>query len=541
MRTIYKWFEQCVKGHKIMCPQLVTSDGPPRLPYRVLYVGDSGSESVRLVETQGRSGYWACLSHCWGDKQPLKTTREPDTLSQHQISILWGNLPKTFQDAIVVTRALGIQYLWIDSLCIIQDDSADWQTQSAQMADIYHNSILTIAGSASSGHSQGIFRTADSSHIDSPVSDLVGSTKLDKIRGRKALIHDAAQLPLLQRGWVHQERLLSPRFLHFGEHEMIWECMEHLTCKCGGLNLSDSSRLKWLAPKDRFHAYSLQLVDWGKHRGPPMWHAVVSDYSHMALTKPADIFPAISGLAKSIIEITGWEYVAGLWKENIIVDMVWTTQQPHLVSRCDPWRAPTFSWASIIGRTYEGHQGSVKFHYMDVLRQGLEVRVDKRRETYFYATLVETKCTPVKEPTGQLKYAHVVLEGSLVRTVLSRTVSGGKWYIAAIDKEPHAHNSFSPDFEFNSDKVQRPRSGDEVYCLRLAGTKRHIEFHDEEFLVYLVLRKVHVVAREAASPGALEIDTFVRIGLLANRGGEIQLEDESEATAVLQEILVKIV
>jgi hypothetical protein len=178
---------------------------------------------------------------------------------------------------------------------------------------------------------------------------------------------------------------------------------------------------------------------------------------------------------------------------------------------------------------------------MDVLRQGLEVRVDKRRETYFYATLVETKCTPVKEPTGQLKYAHVVLEGSLVRTVLSRTVSGGKWYIAAIDKEPHAHNSFSPDFEFNSDKVQRPRSGDEVYCLRLAGTKRHIEFHDEEFLVYLVLRKVHVVAREAASPGALEIDTFVRIGLLANRGGEIQLEDESEATAVLQEILVKIV
>jgi hypothetical protein len=97
----------------------------------------------------------------------------------------------------------------------------------------------------------------------------------------------------------------------------------------------------------------------------------------MALAMPEDIFPAISGLAKSIIETTGWEYVAGLWRENTIVDMVWTTQQLYLVSRCDPWRAPTFSWASVISRTHEGHRGSVNFDYVDVLCEGLEVRVDK--------------------------------------------------------------------------------------------------------------------------------------------------------------------
>jgi hypothetical protein len=157
MRTIYKWLEQCVKSHKIMCPQLVTPDGPPKLPHRVLDVTISDENSVRLVETQGKVGYWACLSHCWGEKQPLKTTRDPDTLSQHQIAIPWDTLPKTFQDAIFVTRALGIQYLWIDSLCIIQDDSVDWQFQSAQMADIYRNSILTIAGSASS-HGRSVAR-----------------------------------------------------------------------------------------------------------------------------------------------------------------------------------------------------------------------------------------------------------------------------------------------------------------------------------------------------------------------------------------------
>jgi hypothetical protein len=541
MRTIYKWLEQCVKSHKIMCPQLVTPDGPPKLPHRVLDVTISDENSVRLVETQGKVGYWACLSHCWGEKQPLKTTRDPDTLSQHQIAIPWDTLPKTFQDAIFVTRALGIQYLWIDSLCIIQDDSVDWQFQSAQMADIYRNSILTIAGSASSGHSQGIFRTADPSHVDSPVSDLVGSTKLDHIRGRKALVHDAARLPLLQRGWVHQERLLSPRFLHFGEHEMIWECMEHLTCECGGLNLSDSSRLKWLAPKDRFHPYSLQLVNWGKHRGPPVWHAVVSDYSHMALTKSTDIFPAISGLAKSIIETTGWEYVAGLWKENIIVDMVWTTQQPRLVSRCVPWRAPTFSWASVISRTHEGLRGSVNFQYMDILRQGLEVRVDKRRETYFYATLVETVCTPIKDSTGQLEYAHVVMKGTLIKSALSCTSSSGTWRITAVDKGPYTPNIFSPDFDFDSNTVQTLTSGDEVYCLRLIGTKKHVEFYDEEFLVYLVLRRVHVVATETASSGSFENAIFERIGLLANCRGEIQLEDESEEGAIFREVMVKIV
>jgi hypothetical protein len=120
-----------------------------------------------------------------------------------------------------VARAFEIPYLWIDSLCIIQNDLDDWQVQSGQMTYIYHNIILTIAGSASSGPHQGIFRRADPAHMDMPVKDILSTLRLEKVRLRKALLHNVAELPLLSRGWVHQERRLSPRILHFGHNELV--------------------------------------------------------------------------------------------------------------------------------------------------------------------------------------------------------------------------------------------------------------------------------------------------------------------------------
>jgi hypothetical protein len=517
----------------------VTSEGPPRLPLRVLDVSPSESRSVRLLETEGKVGYWACLSHCWGGEQPLISTKK--TLSHRLKDIPWGNLPKTFQDAVVVARAMGIQYLWIDSLCIIQDDEEDWYVQSAQMADIYQNSILTIAGSASSGAHRGIFRKSDPAHMDRPMSDTLGHTAFEKVRSRKALVHDAAKLPLLGRGWVHQERLLSPRFLHFSHNELVWECMERLTCECGRLNLADSSRA-WLAPKDRFHPYSLQVVDWMKRRGPPVWHAVVSDYSRMALKRPEDIFPAISGLAKSVIKTTNWEYVAGLWRENIIMDLVWYTSKPALASRCVPWRAPTFSWASIISKDNNGKRNTISFGYIDVLRQGLEGRTDRRRTTDFYATLVEASCTPVgNDMTGRLKSGYIVLRGNLIKATLCIKGPGSKWHITAIEKPPYSQNTFSADSAFDHGPTFGQARSEEVYCLRLIGTTKHVEFEDGEFLVYLVLRQIQLTPAEPASPRKPGTQTFERIGLLANQRGEVQLEDESDPKNVLRNVLVKIV
>jgi hypothetical protein len=78
----------------------------------------------------------------------------------------------------------------------------------------------------------------------------------------------------------------------------------------------------------------------------------------MALSKPEDIFPAISGLAKSVQKATGWEYIAGLWKEQLMLDLVWSTHDSKMATRCVPWRAPSFSWASVQSRT-SGKKGKL--------------------------------------------------------------------------------------------------------------------------------------------------------------------------------------
>ena len=102
------------------------------------------------------------LSHCWGTSRRLMATKE--TLKDLQGGVAVSSLPETFRDAIVITRRLGIRYLWIDYLCIIQDDPQDWEREASKMADVYRNSYLTISAAASADSSSGCFpaRTADS-------------------------------------------------------------------------------------------------------------------------------------------------------------------------------------------------------------------------------------------------------------------------------------------------------------------------------------------------------------------------------------------
>jgi hypothetical protein len=115
--------ETCISTHGC------GSTGENELPTRVIDISDPGS--IRLVETNLSMGKYVCLSHCWGGYQPLRTTQE--TLQSHLKAIPWAGFPKTYQDAIVFTRFLGVKYLWIDSLCIIQDDLDDWARESASI------------------------------------------------------------------------------------------------------------------------------------------------------------------------------------------------------------------------------------------------------------------------------------------------------------------------------------------------------------------------------------------------------------------------
>jgi hypothetical protein len=202
--------------------------------------------SVKIVEhdgsrlNQSQLAIYAALSHCWGANRSCVTTKH--NLEERLKDIPWDTIPRTFQDAIRLALLLNIRQIWIDSLCIIQDDLEDWNIESAKMADIYQLAALTLAATGSRGDSHGCFSEALERTKDVELS-LPTSKTFCRIAVRNAIMHwdtdnermMKERFPLMSRGWAFQERLLSPRILHFCESELVWECRELSVCECGGL------------------------------------------------------------------------------------------------------------------------------------------------------------------------------------------------------------------------------------------------------------------------------------------------------------------
>jgi hypothetical protein len=181
-----------------------------------------------LLETKGLRGRYATLSHCWGGNACL-TTRS-DNFEEHKKGIPTVHLPPTFRHAVQISRRLGIRYLWIDSLCILQDSKDDWEKESAKMGDIYRNSFVTIAARAARNPEEGCFIARDQ---DIPTCRLEYRSPEPSAAAGSIYIRDPAfqierlgETPLDSRGWVLQEKLLSPRILYYGGQQMYWECRQ---------------------------------------------------------------------------------------------------------------------------------------------------------------------------------------------------------------------------------------------------------------------------------------------------------------------------
>jgi hypothetical protein len=148
--------EECDKDHA-HCPDFAgTLSG---LPSRVLDVRlGQENDGISLVETNLELGIFVTLSHCWGKAKFIQTTKA--TLEDREKNIPFNHLPQAFQDAVAITRRLGVRYLWINSLCIIQDVLSDWEIESSRMASIFSNSWLNLASSVRCG----VDRTCPQSH-----------------------------------------------------------------------------------------------------------------------------------------------------------------------------------------------------------------------------------------------------------------------------------------------------------------------------------------------------------------------------------------
>ncbi|PVH83463.1 HET-domain-containing protein, partial [Cadophora sp. DSE1049] len=150
------WLKHCIENHPD-CGAVEEVE----LPTRLIKLGDSGG-NPQLVITCGMRGKYATLSHCWGSPgspRPLTTTGP--TLDARMAGVSFNDLPRTFQDAIAVTRGLGLNYLWIDSLCIIQESREDWTKESQEMQNVYANAVFNISADSASDSSMGLGRTGD--------------------------------------------------------------------------------------------------------------------------------------------------------------------------------------------------------------------------------------------------------------------------------------------------------------------------------------------------------------------------------------------
>ncbi|KAK0712289.1 heterokaryon incompatibility protein-domain-containing protein, partial [Apiosordaria backusii] len=154
---IQRWLAECDSTHQ-RCKTGLSGELVGRettLPTRLLFVGLSPDSKRKLTVTEGLRGTYTTLSHRWGSKALVQTTRA--NLSNHQQGVGLEKLPKTFEDAIKLTQMIGVPYIWIDSLCIIQDDPQDWANEARQMGAIYERSYLTIAASSGVDSKSGLY------------------------------------------------------------------------------------------------------------------------------------------------------------------------------------------------------------------------------------------------------------------------------------------------------------------------------------------------------------------------------------------------
>jgi hypothetical protein len=212
------WIESCSTTHEC-CPRIRDRE----LPTRLIDVGQDGDNQVRMVETKGTSGKYITLSHCWGGSQPVVTN--PTTYRSHLNGIRLDTLPLLFRDAVIVVRRLGFQYLWIDSLCIIQGDQGDWDVECSKMGAVYSNAVCTIANPYATSSAGSLLHSRQSQSFQ-PIF-LPGCQEGDIVIDVADTLNQCTispNSPLGRRAWIMQERLLTPHVLTCSTEQMCLEC-----------------------------------------------------------------------------------------------------------------------------------------------------------------------------------------------------------------------------------------------------------------------------------------------------------------------------
>ncbi|CAI6336816.1 unnamed protein product [Periconia digitata] len=393
--------DDCVQNHTTCSP-----DETQTLPSMLLQVsGTIESPSVRLVivsEIEVRPIAYACLSYCWGGPQPGMTLSS--RVAQYVKKIDNSAFPATPLDAIRITISLGLEYIWIDAFCIVQDSGRSKSLELGKMSSIYSGATVTICAMSSHKADDGLFPSArvretriDTHNIELHDTESRRAAVLE-IRGDFSE-SNISEEPILTRAWTFQEALLSPRLI------MIFSAGQRPIFRCSSHSIrSDGGKFprypKGLMTLDSIVARFQETnrhegLDWGMRGIGQEWPNLVRDYTMRYTTFPDDTMAALSGVA------TRWQksfgmgaYCAGLWFDWLTLDLMW--QVPPDLSPRKPharYVAPSWSWAS------RNHP----IHYQS--REDLDRADDLAR-------VLECSVVPVhhKVPNGAIQSAKLVIE-----------------------------------------------------------------------------------------------------------------------------------
>lgn len=383
----------CLESHEKCNSQRDSSFLPTRLinVAKSLPDGDPRLEERRRVPSGSR---YVALSYCWGGVKPDCMTTLA-TVSDRMKKIPWDTLPATFQDAVHFTRSLGVDYLWIDSVCIIQGDEEDWIKEAGNMFHVYKDSYVTLAALGGVDSNRGL--RSSSNRADSTlVAELqVGDSRWPVYIHREhyltgfkwerqpshETLRDEDNYPLLSRAWTYQERMISPRVLFFTNSEVIFQCFSDADCECGAIRQDSDWMPRVLGgplkplPKSSLINTILHILSVNhdsqvqdelgnkpsgdvQERAANSWRlrvaytwrsTIASHYSVLKLTAPGDRLAALGAIAEQFQTARpGEKYLAGLWSGSLMADLLWETKNTEGL----PIRRnslPTWSWASVTG------------------------------------------------------------------------------------------------------------------------------------------------------------------------------------------------
>jgi hypothetical protein len=361
LRLAKRWLSDCVVNHPI-CGK----EHRQFLPSRLIYVGSKSdiqqSETQKLVLSSniiGDAPRYCTLSYCWGaSATALKLTR--DNLDRLTQNIPWVDLPKTIQDAIQVTRLIGIKYLWVDALCIIQptaDEQSDWLAECAQMKSIYQNTFCTISAAGAKDTSGGLFFELPWKRYPVRKCRLINRRSRLQIGLPLSLSpgfpppHPSG--PLFDRGWTLQEIALSPRILHWTIDGPVWQCrLAHVSEA-----YHDAFREYVRTTQDLISDMALAKCTSGEIT--QKWQGLVESFSPRRFTNYQDKLAAFSGIAAAFQPYMKSEYLAGLWRSRLESELLWVVRRYAKEGteaafatggkrNHQAFIAPSWSWASLL-------------------------------------------------------------------------------------------------------------------------------------------------------------------------------------------------